>query len=718
MGRIKGIKKMNNIDFGQVLIRLSHIGPLLKAGAFEHAIDNMIEHVILLEPSESFTNESAIKESLALNFGIKFTVDEIKSSLDRLKRNNMVIRTGTSITLEPDRKLNLQKQIKEREELEKKVALSWKAKLMSLNRTLTDSDCDILWQEQKRYLALVFQRHGAECISLFSRNTTTYNDVLSKTLKDILEQIISKLPPSLHEIAKSEFPKIFDSDDTDRCEYLMQLLDTTFVLFSLGIDDKSAIYIRESLIDIILFLDTNFLMGLLNLHINPLNEVSKQVLQLIRDNKFQIKLYYSIETAREFQKQIQIAEGYLCGRQWSQDLSMAAVESRSVTGILAAYHELNTKQNIDPEQFLSKYKHFDTLLKDFGIDLYPDSFKNIQGDKATKEEVKEYSSFLFSWRFNIKPESSLWHDIFNKHIIHSLRKEAQTFWRAKYFFLTCDYTLIVYDRECRKKINSQDVAFCLLPNHLLQMLRPFITRTEDYDRAFIEAFALPQFRTVGSNRANLCSKILSALSIYKDIKKETAIRILTNNILLDQLKDIDEKTDEFTQIIENEFVKEAGRAIEDAQKAKKELEEVLKDKKLIEDEIKQKEFQFNGEKKRFLDEMLETRQNYDKKIDELKIQVQKLLDERQRDKEARRRFKFLIWTVIISIGLWMNKFWLPWVKFQKHERWLGLTFLINLFTLVIIGTILKKQKLSTAAIIGIIAIEVSIIIGFIALFYK
>jgi hypothetical protein len=70
----------------------------------------------------------------------------------------------------------------------------------------------------------------------------------------------------------------------------------------LGIDPKLASNnLENSLVDWILYLDTNVLYSLLNLHANPENEACKALIHLIKENKKHIKivLRYSELTKKE-----------------------------------------------------------------------------------------------------------------------------------------------------------------------------------------------------------------------------------------------------------------------------------------------------------------------------------------------------------------------------------------------------------------------------------
>ena len=54
--------------------------------------------------------------------------------------------------------------------------------------------------------------------------------------------------------------------------------------------------------------------------------------------------------------------------------------------------------------------------------------------------------------------------------------------------------------------------------------------------AIAETFAIPEFRTIGSGATKVCSKMLGLLAAYKDFPEETAVRLLSNDLLIDNLQ--------------------------------------------------------------------------------------------------------------------------------------------------------------------------------------
>src|SRR5712671_6764903 len=93
-----------------------------------------------------------------------------------------------------------------------------------------------------------------------------------------------------------------------------------------------------------------------------------------------------------------------------------------------------------------------------------------------------------------------------------------------------------------------------MPSQLLQLLRPFVPRTPDFDKKFAEVFALPQFRTGSSDFSQITHRVLGFLATVKDLSEETAAAILADELLLRRLKGV-ENDREIQAAIESEVLK-------------------------------------------------------------------------------------------------------------------------------------------------------------------
>jgi hypothetical protein len=317
--------------------------------------------------------------------------------------------------------------------------------------------------------------------------------------------------------------------DVDRTKFIVQLADGAFSYYSLSAPPEVAQRLQAQLKELTLFLDTNFLFGLLGLHVNPLDAVSEELILVISKNKLPFKLRYHEATLVEMRRTIIGITGDLKGRHWPQALSRAAARSPYVSSIERKFHEKNAVAIVDPEAFFQPFEHPDVLLKDRDILIFRQPVDRLP---ERSDLIHQYDEFLKA-RHREKPYEAVDHDMTVLDSVRHQRSKARSTLDAKALMITCDAILSRFDwQELR---TNTEMACTVLPNQFLQLLRPFISASPEFDKSFAESFAIAEFRTISSS-ARASSKLLSLLSTYEDIKEETAAALLANELLLEKLK--------------------------------------------------------------------------------------------------------------------------------------------------------------------------------------
>lgn len=267
---------------------------------------------------------------------------------------------------------------------------------------------------------------------------------------------------------------------------------------------------------------------------------------------------------------------------WKQSFSQAVISSRYISGIELKYHEQNAKTGLDVDSFLMPYNHFDVLIEGKGIKLFPIP-ENREKDSASLES--KYRQYLELNGLQ-KPDSVISHDMKLLDTVHSLRSKSANSLDAGALLVTCDY--ILYKFELEKSRQENRMSCVVLPNIFWQILRPFIPQDIDFDRAFAETFAIPEFRTIGSGAAQACSKLIAVLASYKELPEETLIKVLSNKLLIDQLRTI-ENSKEFQEYVESSIVAENASLFNEKISLQTQLEQAKIDYILEKDEREKNE---------------------------------------------------------------------------------------------------------------------------------
>lgn len=578
----------SNTDFSRIFNRLCHVAALTREGKTRAAVDSLVATVLALDPAFTPLTALNIRDAINSTFGLTFPEATLQASIDRKLSSRQLVRDRATkvLRLEPIVRADVEAQIRAAELLETQVRDEWFASVQT-DGPLSSIEKAELWSGLRSYMAKAFQRHGVETILLLDPSQPL-SEESKENLSTYLEESVTSC---CHELPRDRaitcIPHFFINSTPLRTRYIAQLLDGTFTYFALTIDDATSNYLKEGITPISLFLDTNFIFAFLNLHTSPLNDVSRELIEIVREHKLPFKIYFHEETLLELRRTIgSIADG-LKGRHWTQALSRAAIQSGMVTGLEQKYHELNAESPLDSEIFFSKYEHIEELLKEQGFRIYRTG-SSLELDEQRYLLVAEYKNFMDTHRpARPKGYAALNHDIAVWQTVKSIQKKGDSVFEAGAFLLTTDFYFYKYDLHHLR--DRKGIGAVMLSNQFLQLLRPFVPTSGTSNQHFIEVFAIPEFRTAVSDYASTGHKVLSYLTSYSDVSEQTAIRMLSNEVLMRQVKDVDEESKQFQELIDNALAKDNEELITRAQAASEEAQRAIDEAKRIKIEFQLKE---------------------------------------------------------------------------------------------------------------------------------
>ena len=475
---------------------------------------------------------------------IKFAIERlIAEKALRLSETSQLLLAGS---VEKILRTNLNNSI----ELEKKVRNGWLEELKSNYPDLSFVDS---WDALRNYLAGAFLRHGIQAVALLDSSFEVDN-THSQSLTELLNNSVKNIPDQFRANTKRAISDFVAATGKypERSRYIAQLADGAFNYFSLATDPQVADRFRKNLNPLILFLDTNFLFGILGITINPQVAVSEELIRAIEQNKFPFSLKRHNKTQNELLTTISYYEDDLSQRTWSKSISRAAVTSMFLSGVEIKYHQAYAATGIDVHSFFRPFHHADVLLNEKGIELYKTEVNDEQTGQRIATLIADYENFLKA-KGREKSYKTIEHDMTVLDVADQFRSlNAKSSLDAGALIITCDYSLYAFDWGISKK---QGIEPCtVLPNLFWQILRPLISSDDNFSIAFAQTFAIPEFRIVG-NASEACSKMINIMAGYKDFPEETAARMLSNDILIDQLRKAS-NDEQFQGLIEAAIVSE------------------------------------------------------------------------------------------------------------------------------------------------------------------
>lgn len=521
-------------------------------------LDELVQQCFVILPNDPFRLPSDLAVAIHTLFGIRLAEKDIAQALFRLSnKGRLVSIPGGQFALGPGVRQELEARVIEARQLEEDVKASWLAQVAGSHPEL---GAEKLWGALRAYLAGAFRRHGIQAISLLDPEAEVareHHASLGTILESVIHDPFQEAQRSAAREALSSFISTVRSD-RKRGEYIAQLADGAFNYFSLTVAPEVSEKLRGKLNQLTLFLDTNFLFGILKLHANPQVDVSGELLEVIQKFKLPFRLRYHDATSREMSNTLYYFGGELGKRKWPQKISRAAIQSGALSGIELRYHQKNAEHNIEVDDFLSPYDHWEILLKDRGIDIYRVDSSD-QRLRARADLEADYREFLEKVGRE-KPYEAIQHDMAVLETVRSMRSKAKNTLDAGAILITCDYYLCRFDWESSRSDGQPSCG--VLPSLLWQILRPFVSDSQEFDQAFAETFALPEFTLTRGGAERAASRMLSILASYQDVPEETAAKMLANDLLLASLRT--KRTDEeFAEAVESALAKENAILIEE-----------------------------------------------------------------------------------------------------------------------------------------------------------
>lgn len=587
---------MTQIDYKKAFSKLSHIKALSHDQKFDQIVQNLITHTLNQNQEENPRNENEVANRINELYGISIRTPVILSCLDKLLNAGEITKDSKSkqFHVTPTVSNKLRQRIEEGNQLEISVKEKWFEELKTYIEGVTQQELNILWGCLKSYLCSVFEQHGIQTLHLLNPNYKINEDD-QKSLAVIIENILNEIDNAFtKEVLTASINKFIANADEVRTSYISQLADSTFTSFALTSDAETVNFLNQRYNDLHLFLDTNFIFGILDLHKNSEDASAREILVEVKKNKLPFRLSYHPETLFEFKRAFDVRAIYVRASKWTRETSRVALAVDGLSPLELLFHKQNIDAEIDPSVFLDKYDHVDLILKDLGLSEF------IPGRSTSEDEFVEIESDVEKYQFfydsipNRKYKSYLGfkHDVVVLREVRSLNPKKTKFLESNAFFISSDYVLAKFEKKHYKR--NWEINYVVSPSVFLQLIRPFIENDYSSNKRFIDTFAIPEFRSFEIDYSTTRSKALQILNDnYHDTSFETKVNILRDQVLLEKLSKVNEDYEKQLVIIESQIAIENQILTKQKAEVEKTMKQVVKEKEKVQGEKMEIEKQKN-----------------------------------------------------------------------------------------------------------------------------
>ena len=560
-------------EYAQIANRLCHIIPLSKEGKVNETVDELIVTAIVFNNVLKLATTADVVNCVEANFKLTLHETTAQGSLDRLQSARRVIKDKSSGRFSvPDAVIET-KTLKAQQfaALEEQIKQEW---LDSLEIEISSEEKGLLWNCLQAYMKKAFYRHGIETLTLLT-NTET-NDYNSKARNVYLNEAIEEHCRELAESAKNVVPKFFENSPENRVIYVSHQVDATFALFALTSDQATTEYLRKSLSQLLIFLDTNFIFALLGLADSRLGDVAQELFEFIQKHQLPFQLVYHAETLRELKAKINIAKNKITNRP-TQELSRTIIQRHIFDGIFLRYHQANAEKAISPDVYFAKFADMPALLEHMGFRPYNDAMSYQQTVTLRGEIVARYKSFLENHRRD-KNYHALNHDVEVWLAVQRTKRKGVSLLDSGAIFLTIDFFLQRFERqELRDDIKQSNSGMAVvLPDQLLQLLRPFVPPTEQSNKNFIEIFSVLEIRAFESDFSHVQEESASLMNHMGGLPEKTQMQILKSEYFGRALTQLEKQDAAVDEIVNSTLVQINQEVTADRAKAHQQIAESKK----------------------------------------------------------------------------------------------------------------------------------------------
>lgn len=575
---------MQQLDYKKVFSKLSHIKALSHDQKFDQIVQNLITHTLNNVSGNNPKNETEVENKVKEIYGISIRNSVITSNIDKLLNKEEIIRDSGSkeYFVTQAVSIKLKHRLEDASNLENKVKLKWFEEIKIYIDDISVDGLEKLWDLLKLYLSNVFERHGMQTLNFLNPNIRINEDD-QKNLVVIVETILKENGnPFTREVLSASINQFIINADEIRASYVSQLADATFTSFALTSDSETVNFLNKRYNNLRLFLDTNFIFGILDLHKNSEDASAREILEEVKKNRLPFKLTYHPETLAEFKRAFDARALFIRASKWTRESSRVAVAVDGLSPLEELFHKQNIENETDPAVFLEKYDHVDLILKDLGLTEYIPRQSTDNELVEVEVEVEAYQKFYEEVKNRkIKSFSGFKHDVVALREVRALNPKKTKFLESNAFFISSDFVLAKFERTYYKR--NWEINYVVNPSVFLQLIRPFIENDDSANKRFIDTFSIPEFRSFEIDYSTTRSKALQIINDnYHATSFETKVNILRDQVLLGKLDKANDDHEKQIAIIESQIAIENQILAQKNEEALQNIKSVNIEKELLE----------------------------------------------------------------------------------------------------------------------------------------
>ena len=665
------MSKDNSLLPKEAVALVQHI-ELNKAGWSEKAIHRLVLASVWL--ADEPPSLSAIQDSLKSSFKVSLATNKLESALESLESKQMLLRLPSdTFRIPQDQRVVFEKEIEASEKGELEIKESFCNLAAEIHEELEPEE---VWSAfELQFLGPLIKQVGANAYRLIAGEKMSAD-------KALVDNFLKSFPNKLHSDLRSLVTTFLDPTRPKVCAHISRMLHARFCVEASGLPEDVLAKLNSSVgkqIRFQIFVDTNFLFSLLELHENPSNAAAQELRELISQLKGnpKIELLITPETIEEAKRSISYTKGQLTGLPSGQNFTQAGLRG-GFSGMATRFLTERLKRNgkLTAEEWFEPYLNdFVPMARGKGVELFNEKMDAY----STRQDVVDDINVVFKFEEKLpenrrKSYRKVSHDMVLWHFVNDKRPAyVESPIDATSWILTVDFRLIGFD-EHKQKHSKSKIPLCIHPTSLIQLLQFWVPRTKEFEEAMLGSLRLPfLFQDFDVEAEKTSLKILKGIGRFdesEELSQDTITHVMFNDGLRSRLQTEHSEETEIV-LIRDALVEEMKiRAEEEASKAKALEAEVQKrdsdiaalaDQKRV---IEEENVQTKKAKKQADEAARQALASQEAELGEVKTRLQAMENIEQRRVEKTALFSYVgLLSIVVglsAVGAWQATKLLPW----------------------------------------------------------
>ena len=497
---------------------IEHI-ELNKSGWWDAALSNVLLAATWMQGTP--VHPGQVRDLIVSAFNLEIPPDRIATHIDRLLRDgSLAILDNGHIVPTDSIAEQMERRLEAALQNEDKVRVIFDNHVGKCCAPYSPEEAWSLFTE--KYFLPLIDVLGARTLQFMGGDTARDADAVSLT-----DEFVKLFDVPHRAELRSAIASFLDPNDMNVRRYVTEHLDASFLVRASGLTTKAIAGISklgQRPPAFRLFLDTNFLFSLLDLHENPSNEETQMLGQMVHQvgEHFSIRMYVIQPTMDEIKRVLWAAQVDLSEMRMSPALADAALDV-GLSGVAIRFARAN-RESVRPitarEYFDPYLNNLTPILKSKNVQVYNERTDRYRQRQDVIDDVHDMvaSEGETEGERQRRYNAGL-HDSILWHFVHDKRPAVfESPLEANFWVVTNDYRLINFDKRRRNDTNSS-AGVCIHPTELVQILRLWEPRSTDIEQALMSTLRLPfMFYEFNSGQEAASMHVLKALSRFEHIE--------------------------------------------------------------------------------------------------------------------------------------------------------------------------------------------------------